>query len=293
MEILDDNKRRRRRFLRPLGLVLLALLCVGGVELAVCRVMEPELYQRITYPAAELFRRIGEKGQALAEHVGNTVSKLEQSVTTSQLSQAVQEPPEPEEPLIQDPTATQFAWSGGQEILTGGLVELIYFNQGETPWADALYGSDHIRGYGCGPTAMSMVVSTLGAEVVDPAEMARIASEEGYWAPGSGSYLSIVEGLAADFGLNVEPCYGISADELRQLLASGNLLVALMGPGHFTQGGHFIVLRGVTLTGEVLVADPNSRDRSLALWEAQLILDELSSSRSSGAPLWCFSSLEQ
>ena len=56
---------------------------------------------------------------------------------------------------------------------------------------------------------------------------------------------------------------------------------------------HFIVLRGVTLTGEVLVADPNSRDRSLALWDAQLILDELSSSRIDGAPLWCFSMLEQ
>ena len=71
----------------------------------------------------------------------------------------------------------------------------------------------------------------------------------------------------------------------------GQLLVALMGPGHFTDGGHFIVLRGVTLTGQVLVADPNSRERSLALWDPQLILDELSDSRSSGAPLWCFSAL--
>lgn len=290
MEALDKEKRRRKRFLRPLGLVLLALLCIGGVELAVCRVMAPELYQRITYPAAELFRRIGEGGQALAERVGSALSKQEPSVT---VNQAIQEPPQPEEPLIQDPAATQFDWNGEQEILTGGLADLVYFNQGEAPWADALYGSDPIRGYGCGPTAMSMVVSTLGDQVVDPAEMARIADEQGYCAAGSGSYLAIVEGLAAYFGLNVEPCYGISADELRQLLASGNLLVALMGPGHFTQGGHFIVLRGVTLTGEVLVADPNSRDRSLALWDAQLILDELSSSRIDGAPLWCFSMLEQ
>ena len=74
---MDKEKRRRKRFLRPLGLVLLALLCIGGVELAVCRVMAPELYQRITYPAAELFRRIGEGGQALAERVGSALSKQE------------------------------------------------------------------------------------------------------------------------------------------------------------------------------------------------------------------------
>lgn len=297
VRVLDDEKRRRGRFLRPLGLVLLALLCVAGAELAACRVMEPELYQRITRPASELIRRIGEGGQALAgrvqEQVRDTAASLWKQSRSAPISQAVQEPPEPAEPLVQDPAATQFARTGEQEILTGGLVELVYFNQGENPWADALFGSDPIRGYGCGPTAMSMVVSTLSGEVVDPAEMARTAYEQGYCAPGSGSYLSIVEGLAADFGLDAEPCYGVSADELRQLLASGNLLVALMGPGHFTDGGHFIVLRGVTLTGQVLVADPNSRERSLALWEAQLILDELSSSRSDGAPLWCFSTLEQ
>ncbi len=69
-------------------------------------------------------------------------------------------------------------------------------------------------------------------------------------------------------------------------LATGNLVVALMKKGHFTNGGHYIVLRGVTLGGEVLVADPASRERSLTAWDLSLILDELSSSRDSGAPLW-------
>lgn len=133
---------------------------------------------------------------------------------------------------------------------------------------------------------MSMVVSTLGTEVVDPAQMAQTAYELGYCAPGSGSYLSIVEGLAQNFGLEAYSCEELSPDDLCQRLAAGQLLVALMGPGHFTSGGHFIVLRGATLTGQVLVADPNSRERSLALWDPQLILDELSSSRASGAPLW-------
>ena len=62
-----------------------------------------------------------------------------------------------------------------------------------------------------------------------------------------------------------------------------------MGPGHFTQGGHFILLRGVTLSGMILVADPNSEERSLMEWDPQLILDELSASTASGAPLWVLS----
>ena len=37
-----------------------------------------------------------------------------------------------------------------------------------------------------------------------------------------------------------------------------------MSAGHFTSGGHFILLRGVTLDGNILVADPNSRARSSA-----------------------------
>ena len=67
------------------------------------------------------------------------------------------------------------------------------------------------------------------------------------------------------------------------------MLVALEGTGHFTNGGHFIVLRGVTLTGKLLVADPASEERSLMEWDPQLVLDELSASRSNGAPLWVIS----
>ena len=74
--------------------------------------------------------------------------------------------------------------------------------------------------------------------------------------------------------------------------SAATLLVALMGPGHFTKGGHFILLRGVTLTGTLLVADPNSVERSLAEWEPQLILDELSSSTNNGAPLWVLSKMD-
>lgn len=278
------------KYVRALGLVLLALTCITGVELAVCRVMDPPLFRKIVHPVVELTQAVQACGSDLLlrlQHIAQPQHSQEQADPISQ------EILEPEETSIitQDPEITQFVQRQDNEVLTGGVVELVYFNQGEEPWADALFGRDPISGFGCGPTVMSMVVSTLGTEVVDPAQMAQAAYEEGYCAPGSGSYLSIVEGMAQYFGLGAQSCGEISPEELCQRLATGELMVALMGPGHFTKGGHFIVLRGVTLTGQVLVADPNSRERSLALWEPQLILDELSASRTSGAPLWSFNVL--
>lgn len=284
------GRKKKPKFIGILGLILLALICIAGVELAVCRIMDPPLFRKIIQPAVHLAQSIQDRGEDLVrhlQHIAQGPQEQAELVPASQpVSQEIQEPEEDDSSILQDPAITQFSQRQGYEVLTGGVVELIYFNQGEAPWADARFGPDPISGFGCGPTAMSMVVSTLGTEVVDPAQMAQTAYELGYCAPGSGSYLSIVEGLAQNFGLEAYSCEELSPDDLCQRLAAGQLLVALMGPGHFTSGGHFIVLRGATLTGQVLVADPNSRERSLALWDPQLILDELSSSRASGAPLW-------
>ena len=177
----------------------------------------------------------------------------------------------------------------GQERLTGGLLDIIYFNQADDAWSDKAYGSDTLGPYGCGPVAMAMVVSSMTEQTVNPEEMAQWTAKQGYWARKSGSYLSIISGTAKAHGLVAESFSGRTPESVQEALLSGKVLVALMGPGHFTNRGHFILLRGVTLGGMVLVADPSSRERSLALWDAQLILDELSTSTSSGAPLWAIS----
>ena len=81
--------------------------------------------------------------------------------------------------------------------------------------------------------------------------------------------------------------YGISsAKELREALKDGKLIVALMSKGHFTSGGHFIVLRGLTEGGKVLVADPSSYTRSLKEWDMSIILNEASRSAGAGGPFW-------
>ncbi len=288
---MPSNSKKKKHGKQILLLLILALLCIGGTELLVCRYVAPDLFAQITAPVKEV------AGQAV--HLGkNLLARAEALAPVP--AEEEEEPPENQlagEPALEnsqpreDPTITEFTQRSGAEVLTGGNIEVVYFNQSEEPWATAPYGPDTIGGYGCGPTVMSMLVSSLTDQTVDPTAMAQWASQQGYCAAGSGSYNSLIPGAAEAYGLNLQTWTDLSAQGLSQALASGHVFVALMTRGHFTARGHFILLRGLTLEGKVLVADPNSRERSLTAWDPQLIIDELSAARNSGAPLWCFSTL--
>lgn len=220
--------------------------------------------------------------------------RSEQAHAEEMLSQALEfaqlagEPSIREELEMADPAVTELIVEDGVEYLTGGNLTLCYFNQGDEQWAEKPFGRDPIGRYGCGPTALAMLVSGMTGNLITPEQMAAWAASEGYAALHSGSYLSIVPGTAKRYGLNCVsiPVADATADTLYEALSTGGVLVALMGPGHFTSGGHFILLHGTTLSGEILVADPNSRENSLAVWDPEIILSEFSGSRSDGSPLW-------
>lgn len=298
--------------------LLLAALCIGGVELLFCYYQAPEIYAAVTAPVRAAADRTGELSEMVwAGLRRRTDAAVERGV--EQVQAGLQrldellawEPPAPEEPeapeelqenlqLVDDAAVapppsfpaddglTSLLRRDGTDYLTGGSRNLVYYDQTDPDWAEQPYGSDTIGRYGCGPTAMAMAVSTLSDTQMDPAQMAQYCVEHGYWASKHGSYWSIVPGVAEDFGLSCTslPPEETDTDTIEHYLATGHLLVALVGPGHFTNGGHFILLRGSTLDGSVLVADPASRERSLTLWDPALILDELSRNRSSGGPLW-------
>ena len=76
----------------------------------------------------------------------------------------------------------------GDVSFTDGATEVVYFNQLDERYAAQPYGTDYIGGYGCGPTCMAMVVSSLTEAYVEPTEMAAWAYENGYWCKGSGFY---------------------------------------------------------------------------------------------------------
>lgn len=280
-------------------IVCLALLCVFSTELAFCASADPELFQNITAPAVSLAQRVQRSAAEGARRLGgmaregaaalrsylSITAELEPAGAQAQTLKGPPVPEPPPEPEPPPPPVTQLVRNRGREVLTGG-VEIVYYNQKDEAWAEASFGGDPVGIYGCGPTALAMAVSSMTDVQVDPAEMAEWCAGEGYRAPKSGSYLTIVNGVAEHYGLT---CASLPLDQPQALLdglAGGGVAVALMGPGHFTEGGHFILLHGVTPEGLVLAADPNSRDNSLVPWDPQLILSELSTHRSGGSPLW-------
>ena len=168
---------------------------------------------------------------------------------------------------------------------TDGGTEVVYYNQLDERYANKPYGTDNIGGYGCGPTAMSIVVSSLANDTVDPIEMARWSYENGYWCSGSGSYHALIPAAAKAWGLNVEGCSASDGQKIADALADGKLVGAIMLKGHFTSSDHFIVLRGVK-DGKILVADPASYDRSSMEWDLSIILNEASTHAGAGGPFW-------
>lgn len=288
---MKNNGHMRRKKRNIIMIIALAVSCILCSELIACRICAPELYRKITSPVQQGWNSICKAGENLIGLLLAHEQDSDQSSPNGEHSIGLA-PQIAGLPLLEstlpsaDPAVTALKTVDGRQVLTGNGQNTVYFNQGDEAWSALPYGKDNIGGYGCGPTAMAMVVSTMTDVETDPELMAQWAVQHHYWASKSGSYLSIVEGTASAFGLTAEPLAQRTPEALENAILSGNLLVALMGPGHFTDGGHFIVLRGVTLTGEILVADPNSLDRSLIAWDPQLILDELSSSTASGAPLW-------
>ncbi len=62
-----------------------------------------------------------------------------------------------------------------------------------------------------------------------------------------------------------------------------------MDKGDFTSGGHFIILRGVTESGEVLIADAKSLENSQKAWSFDIIISQAKYASSYGGPFWSIS----
>ena len=238
----------------------MAAVFICGAELAACYWLDPPIFHKIVDPVVE---KSGDLWRFTSDQVRVAADGVKQRIAERSALR--------------------------QEVLTGGSVSIAYFAQSDPAWKDQPYGSDRVGPYGCGPTAMAMAVKSLTGTNTDPEQMASWCSQNGYWAAGSGSYHSIVRGVANAFGLECSSPSSVTPEDLRTQLSGGRIAVALMSAGHFTSGGHFILLRGVTLDGNILVADPNSRARSLQEWDASIIINELSSSKTAGAPLWFLS----
>ena len=127
---------------------LLALLCVGIAELAACRFFAPALYQQITSPVRRCLQSVAELGVHTAAEVSAWWSAYTAQEELSD-PQLAGEPAIPSDTPISDPSLTELKEIDGKEVLTGGIIPVVYYNQGDAPWPEQPYGSDDIGHYGC------------------------------------------------------------------------------------------------------------------------------------------------
>lgn len=158
--------------------------------------------------------------------------------------------------------------------------KFIYFNQGDAAWNSSGYG---IRAAGCGPTSMAVCISTLTGKWVTPVDTTSWAYKQGYYS-SAGSEHRAIPAMAEHWGLK---CDGLGTDyqKIKNSLKQGRPVVALMGPGYFTRGGHFMVLTEIDSKDDVTVADVGSRKRSQYKYSLSDVIDQ-SKAASAGGPFW-------
>lgn len=177
----------------------------------------------------------------------------------------------------------------GDITFTNAETPVVYYNQTDARWGNKLYGRTGTIGWeGCGPTALAMVVASMTDNKVTPYDVALWSAQNGYRCEGNGSYHSLIPNGGQHYGLTVDKI-GKDSKKLVEALESGKLVIAIMAPGHFTTTGHFIVLRGITKEGNVLVADPASVKRSNQEWPLRTVVNEAASRAGAGGPFWVFS----
>lgn len=154
-----------------------------------------------------------------------------------------------------------------------GVKKVVYFNQTEEPWGSMPYGTSPIGAAGCGPTSMSIVISTLTGKIVNPQTTCAFSMNNGEYVPGAGTAHSFIGNAASNWGLTCERVGKDRMDYVVQSLKEGKMVVEICEAYTITGSGsgHFIVLTGVTRDGYITIADCASRERSTKAYSVDTI----------------------
>ena len=145
----------------------------------------------------------------------------------------------------------------GDGIIPDSGMPIPLYLQGSSTWGSIPYGTDggNIGNSACGPTSLSMVISYLTGQTVTPPDVVAWAGNT-YYKDGVGTTWGLLTDAAEHYGLHGERISGITS--VIQALKEGKPCIASMKKGTYfaRSAGHFVVLRGLTSDGKILVNDP-------------------------------------
>ena len=139
------------------------------------------------------------------------------------------------------------------------------FVQWDKRWGYEKYSGNFFAASGCGPTTLSMVVVYLTHNrEASPIAVAKYSKEAGYSVDGSGSSWTLISEGCRHYGVKAKT---VALDESRMKaeLDEGHPIVVNVGPGDFTDTGHFMVITGYDDEG-FSINDPNSIEKSGKRW---------------------------
>ena len=166
-------------------------------------------------------------------------------------------------------------WSGSVVNPVGGMKIPVLYQYNYKKTVCTINGSaKSVSTSGCGATSASMVIAYLtGNTTQTPYTLFKWAYDTGRYH-GDGLDHDTVSKMCSNYGVR---CSWVSNTESNVLnaLRNGYPVIAHMGPGIFTKAGHYIVLRGVTEDGLILVNDPNSAQRTKMAFPLSTIIKQL------------------
>ena len=171
------------------------------------------------------------------------------------------------------------------------IKEIPCLYQWDTRWGYKEYGSGVMGLTGCGPTALSMVTMYLRQDITfTPDWMADFSTENGFSIEGNGTSWAIMSEGAIMLGLTVDDVPPVEDTMARELL-NGRPIICVLGPGSFTDTGHYVVITGyegeendygVYEGGKFTMNDSNCIEHSTRTWSFDDFASEINAMWSYG-----------
>lgn len=140
----------------------------------------------------------------------------------------------------------------------------ISYLQTDKKWKNTSYSvkgeSTTIGRAGCGTTCAAMVVATLKDKKVTPVEACEYSIKNNYKVKGGGTYANFFPSYFKKYGINCQILWSSAESQdkkVTEALKKGNWVIASMGKGLWTNGGHYILAYGIDGT-YVYINDPAS-----------------------------------
>lgn len=187
--------------------------------------------------------------------VKNSINQTENNIATTEIPiLTVEDEENLEEQEVEDEgfeLQGEIAYEGGKSqswnLNAYGEPKLTYVSQVDNRWINYPYSvtknkNQTIGTSGCGVATSAMIIDSIVGNV-SVTELADIFVKYGYRSPNNGTYWSANRAIADEFNIEYQETsnFGVMLEKLK----NSNYIIASVGNGLFTTGGHYIMIYGI------------------------------------------------